>query len=479
MNCIELFQKRVAERPKQMALFIPGPRGPETATFGELQNLASQAQSLLIANGARPGDAVLLLDGLGVRLYAAISALLSLGCSIILVEPWMPVAKIQKMIELAKPKFFLSNNLGFLWGARVSAIRKIPRWLRVNQFAGQKKLSKNGTLVLEDVSAQTPGIITFTSGTTGDPKGVVRTQGYLMKQHEVLAEHLQADQYPGPDLCIFANFVLSNLGSGRGTVVIPPTWAPKLLQSIDDLPRAYQPMTLTTGPAFLLQLMKHTHAKSLKSVHVGGALTDCAIFEKAFAHWPQVHFGHIYGGSEVEPVAVTDAHLAVENSRKRNYFQTLYLGKNVSQIQPKLEPDNLWVSGPHVCPEYLGNARENQLFKRKDSNGLLWHAMGDRVQEDPQGWWYMGRSGQPFEEFDLEQRVYTTLNSSKSFVLNRGGQKLLVGENLKVRKPEILRKFPELSEVCEAKIYRDRRHRARIDRGKTIEKGPSWLQHKI
>ncbi|MBI2711237.1 MAG: AMP-binding protein [Bdellovibrio sp.] len=473
MNCIDLFQKRVNETPNKMALLIPG---KERATFLELQNVGSKAQGLLLENGAKPGDAVLLLDTLGVRLYGCISALLSLGCSVILVEPWMPVAKIQKMIELAKPKFFLSNPIGFLWGARVQAIRNIPRWIRIGKIASQTR--KPGPLILEELAPETPGILTFTSGTTGDPKGVVRTQGYLMKQHEVLAEHLHAEQYPEPDLCIFANFVLSNLGSGRGSVIIPPAWKPETLASIDHLPREYQPVTLTTGPAFLLQLQKHAQANSLRAVHVGGALTDCAIFERAFERWPTVHWGHIYGGSEVEPVAVTDARKAVEFSRKKNYFQTLFLGENVSQISPRFETDTLWVAGPHVCPEYLGNEKENRIYKHKDASGRLWHAMGDRVKKDESGWWYMGRSGQPLEEFQLEQDLYSFLGSSKSFVLMQGGQKTLVGENLRVRKPEILKNFPQINAVCETRIFRDRRHRARIDRKKSIEKGPSWLQNK-
>ena len=475
MNCIELFQKRVAERPNQMAVWIPG---QEPVTFSELQSLGARIQKLLLNKGAKPGDAVLLLDGLGARLYGCVSALLSMGCSVILVEPWMPVAKIHQMIDLAKPRFFLSNVLGFLWGVRVQAIRKIPHWVRLSEINSVAS-SPGQKLHIESVDPKAHGILTFTSGTTGNPKGVVRTQGYLMKQHEVLSEHLHAEKYKGPDLCIFANFVLSNLGSGRGSVIIPPKWSEKSFMALDQLPKEHQPLTLTTGPAFLLQLMKNSANSSLQAIHVGGALTDCQIFEKAFNKWPNTHFGHIYGGSEVEPVAVTDAQVAVNQSKKRGYFQTLYLGRNVEQIQPMLEPDNLWVAGPHVCPEYLGNQRENELFKRKDSAGTLWHSMGDRVREDQEGWWYMGRAGQSAQDFELEQKLYSFLGSSKSFVLNQGKNKILVGEKLRVRKPEVLRKFSQLDEVCETRIYRDRRHRARIDRKKTLEKGPSWIQKTV
>ena len=182
-------------------------------------------------------------------------------------------------------------------------------------------------------------------------------------------------------------------------------------------PAELQPETLNCGPAFLLRLFDSAKLSGLKSIHVGGALTDCWIFERGFQHWPEAHSCHIYGGSEVEPVAIADARIAVEQSRKRGFFQTLYLGRPVEEIKAKVEPQGLWVAGPHVCPEYLGNPEENRLLKKKDSHGVLWHFMGDRIQEDSTGWWYQERSGQSVEDFQLEQTVYQKAQSSKSLYL--------------------------------------------------------------
>lgn len=468
MNCTELFLQKAKTQPRSLALMIPG---KELVTFGELLEMASKAQNLFQSYHLGPGTSVLLMDSLGSRLYASIIALLATGTQVILVEPWMPVEKIQRTIDLCRPRLFISNPLGFLWGARVKAVRQIPHWVQ----ASQMRTAKAGTLHLEDVSAENPGILTFTSGTTGEPKGVVRNQGYLIKQHEVLSHHLEASRFHGPDLCIFANFVLTNLASGRGSILVPPSWKPQVLQALDDLPITYQPETLTTGPAFLKRLMTHARASHLKSIHIGGALTDCDLFETAFRQWPDAHISHIYGGSEVEPVALVDAHQAVHESKRRGFFQTLFLGKNVPEITPQLAENGLWVSGPHVCPEYFGNSRENELYKRKDADGMLWHFMGDRIVKDQAGWWYQGRSGQKTEDFLLEQKIYMTLGSSKSFIHLRNSERWLVGDGLSHREREILQEFPELTGVAHARIYRDRRHRARIDRNKTLRKGAKWL----
>lgn len=470
VNCVELFLSHARANPRKMALWLP--RSGAT-TFGELELHARRAQKLCRAYGVGPGESVLLLDSLNPRLYGCLIGILGMGASVVLVEPWMPVAKINHVIKEVKPKLFLSIWLGKLWGLRVPAIRAIPKWAPINELHHQ---TAEGSLHLESVQENTPGIITFTSGTTGNPKGIVRNQGYLVHQHEVISATLKGDLLSSPDLCIFANFALLNLASGRGTIIVPPAWKPSVLKQLGGLPTDLRPVSLTCGPAFLMKLMEETQLSSLKHIHVGGALTDCWIFEKAFGRWPEAHFAHLYGSSEAEPVAVSDARHAVHLSRSRGYFQTLHLGKPISFIESELEKDGAWVTGPHVCPQYLANAEENKLYKRKDTQGRIWHFMGDRVVEDGEGWWYGGRSGQKTEDFILEQKIYSLLKSSLSFVQrDRAGKIYVLGEKIKEHTENIRRQFSEVEDVVELKIFRDRRHRARIDRAACLKKGASWL----
>ena len=478
MNCVELVLTHSRECPDRTALMLYS-NGWNKTTFGELLELAERAQSYYLKQGVSPGDTVLLLEGLTVRLYATLIALLSLGVTVVLVEPWMPIAKIEKTIQLVKPKAFISTTFGFLWGYRVRAIRNIPHWIRVSKITSA---AREGSLKIEDVEPRRKGIVTFTSGTTGDPKGVVRDQGYLIQQYEILSKNLHShsgsdQEIRGNDLCIFANFALMNLASGRGSIIVHPAWKDEALRALDGLPASERPETMTAGPAFLMKLMENAKLPSLKAAHIGGALTDCALFEKAFKQWPEAEWSHIYGGSEVEPVALTDAREAVKQSREKDFFQTLYLGQPVPEISSQLGEDGLWVAGPHVCPEYVGNIEETRAFKRKDESGVLWHYMGDRIEKEGAGWWYQGRSNQKSEDFLLEQRIYSFLQSSRSFVHRKRDtdHRWLMGENLKSRAAEIKKTFPEIQGVVEAKIYRDRRHRARIDRALSLKKGAPWV----
>jgi len=464
MNCVELFLHQSYKHPNQMALSTIDGR---SVTFTELRAMAAVSQARLRKSGVQSEDTVLLLGGLSPDLYANIIGCLALGATCILVEPWMQASRIEKLIREIQPKVFVAPWWGKIWGARIEAIRKIPRWLPLTTEV------RNIDLQINSVDENTPGIITFTTGTTGTPKGVVRGQGYLVHQHAVLSKNLGLEEYAEPDLCVFANFALANLASGRGSVFVPKKWSKNNLTALHKLCAMHRPATLTTGPAFLLNIFDQPIA-SLKSIHVGGALTDCAIFERGFKSYPTAHWTHVYGSSEAEPVAVADAHEAVALSRERGLFQTLYLGKPVPEIRHQIENDSLWVAGDHVCPLYWGlaDSPENREHKRRDPTGCTWHNMGDRIEADSAGWWYAGRSGQKKQDFQDEQALYTLLGTSKAFIdVAQAGTRALYVENMK-RHSAKLGQFS--GPVFDTKIVRDPRHRARIDRAASKKRGKLW-----
>ena len=467
MNCTDLFFKQAKEGPNKIALFDF--KGNQT-TFGELSQMASLAQVQLRQYGMQPGDTILLQEFPGPKLYSLVIAILSLGATAILVEPWMPIKNIEKVISATKPKIFFSGFVGKMWGFRVRGIRKIPKWLGHSLF--KQSLGPKNELKVENVEENTPGIITFTTGTTGDPKGVVRHQGYLLHQHRILTKALHTDKHDGVDLCVFANFVFLNLASGRPSLIMPFKWSLKNFKKIDDLPKDLKPETVTSGPCFLMHLLKFCDLSNLKGAHIGGALTDTWIFDEALKKWPEAEWTHVYGSSEAEPVCVVPIPEAVKNSKEKGFFQTLFLGNPVKDISINNNENELWVTGDHVCPRYIGNEEENKKNKKKDDQGRVWHNMGDRIKKDDTGLWYSGRSGQEYKDFELEQKVYQFLKSSLSFITKHKNENrlLLVGEKLKGREEEIKKNFPEISEIKHGKIIRDIRHRSRINRPESLRK---------
>lgn len=464
-NTLDLLWER--DIPADAPAFFPLDGAP--SDFGTLVALACNAEKHLDRAGLGPGDSVLLADSISAEFYASIMALLSRGITVLLVEPFLPLSEIDAIVARMNPRYFIASSIGKIWGVRSKSIRRIPRWISARSIcAGRIDSSHARKIPSIRVSADHPGVITFTSGTTGRSKGVVRTHHGLTAQNRAIRVSGDFDRYPGPDLAVFANLVLANLGMGRGTVFVPSGWKTRHLKRLADLPPEWRPQTLSTGPAFLDRLIESGQARDLRSVHVGGALSDCAQFERAFDHFgSDTRFLHVYGSSEAEPVAFSDARESVRLSRSCGYFQTLHLGTPARGIETRTGPEGLWVTGDHVCKRYIGNDAEAGKHKQSDSSGRIWHFMGDRVSEDANGLWYRGRSFQTEGEFELEQKVYAYLGHSAAHLEADpvAGHLVLRGEGVDARSAGILSQFPQIQSVMETRIIRDRRHRSRIDRG--------------
>ena len=475
MNCAARFQPHLRERPERLALWS---RRSGRVDFASMGRLAAAAQGAADAEALRPGDAALVLAAPGPAMFAAVLGLLGRGVAVLFVEPWLPVPDVEHVIRLVRPRVFIGSRLAQLWGLRVRAVREIPRWLSLRSVT-RARCGSDGLYGVEDVDPSTPAIITFTSGTSGRPKGIVRSHGYMWSLHEIVTDHGRRDAYDAPDLCIFPNLALLHLGTGRGAVLAPREWSERGLRAIDRLPAADRPASLSCGPAFVHRMNALAGRRpllgTLRSINVGGAQTDCPTFERGFAHWPDATWRHVYGGTEAEPVALTDAVDAVGRSRARGLFQTLYLGRPIPELATRNSPEGMWVSGPNVVSGHLGGTEPVADTKRVDNDGRVWHCMGDRIVVDEEGWWYGGRASRPGSEFDLEQRIYARIESSACFVArDEAGRLHLYGESVRARAREkgidILREFPEIDEVHDVKILRDRRHRARIDRARTLER---------
>jgi acyl-coenzyme A synthetase/AMP-(fatty) acid ligase len=464
MNCITPFSQTSLDNGDKIAFAIPG---KNSETFSQLRQKVARIQATLRDKKFSKGDNLLLAMDVSTDLYAVVIATMGLGGTVILVEPWMSISRISEVINLVRPKIFVSTFLGKLWGLRVSEIRSIPIWLSLNDL-----LDSNGReLICIDVEKTNPGIITFTSGTSGVPKGVVREQGYLLDQFSVLKNNLQFDKYEGADLCIFANWSLLNLAQGKTTVFFPPSWSKKNFSWLQDASKKYNIQTLTAGPAFVQNLILHTDIKTFRDIHVGGALTPIKLFADLLKKFPDTHISQIYGSSEVEPVCTISARESIELSLKNDFYHSLVLGKPISEIKYENSDRGMWVTGPHVCPFYLNNRAENLKNKRKDESGQIWHFMGDRIYFDEENnWIYSGREAMESRDFFLEQKIYNLINHDHAFIQRENDSLTLYGENIIQHKIDIASKFPEISKFVEAKIFKDKRHRARIDRNETLKR---------
>lgn len=471
MNCVRPFfeQANIQKDKPAIILFdsIKAVGSNKEISFKQLKKSTLQAQKFLKNKSLKRGDTILFFEMPSAELYAFILAVLASGIKVLIVEPWLRLNQIEEIIQDIKPKAFMTGRIGKAWGLFHKSIRKIPFWFNSKELHNIT-VKPSDEIFIEEMESNDLAILTFTSGTSGKSKGVARTHKLLINQTEVLAKYLDYGENQGMDLTIFTNLVLANLGQGKGSIIIPHNWSTKALRELSSLPQNLMPDTLACGPAFLKHLMSVNIINSLRSFHIGGALADNSIYEVAFANWPNAHFHHVYGSTEAEPVAVTDLRTAVSLSKEKGYFQTLYLGRKISEVKTQNRNGSYWVAGPHVSKLYLNNIEENLKVKYQDETGEIWHNMGDRIVEDENGLWYKGRDFQQLEDFELEQSVYSQLNHSKCIVHRSNGKIYICGENLPSKNLE--HSIKGVDEWISSKVYRDKRHRARLDRKKMIKK---------
>lgn len=471
MNCTTLVTGHFRSRPTRTALWEADGRD---VSFSEVGRLAAGAQALMRSDGIGTGDSVLVLGLPGPRLFASVLGLLGMGVTVVFVEPWLPVDDIDEVIRRVRPRAFLGSRLGRIWSLRVGAVRKIPRWIPLSRVRPD---GSGSDPACADLDPSTPGTVTFSSGTTGRPKGLVRSHECLGALFRLLGSGEGDEPSAGPDLCVFPNLALLHLATGRGAILVPTAWRRRALRRVAAVAERAAPTSVSCGPEFLRRLLDHTHARagdftSLRQIAVGGAQVDCELLERGFRRWPDARWLQVYGGAEAEPVCITDARASVRASRERGLFQALHLGRPIPELDTDLRPDGLWVSGPNVAAIFGEDAEARA--RRRDAEGREWHRMGDRIEVDEAGWWYRGRVSQPEESFDLEQRLYTNLGTSACFVHRHGdGALVLYGEGLPPRafSADLLRDHPEIARVQALRIVRDRRHRARIDRRASLAKG--------
>ncbi len=471
MNCIDILfeqDKLLQDRPGIIYFDnIDSLKNPnKNISFREFGIQLGRAQKKLIEMNIQIGDAALLFELPSPALFAVITAMLAMGVKVLLVEPWLPVGEINHIIEKIKPKIFVRKFTGRIFAFKVASIRKIPFHLSSEDFL-------NGTSSIQPfsipVEADHIGILTFTSGTTGRSKGVARTHQYLIDQRNVISKYINYQNLNKLDLTVFTNLTLMNLALGKGSLIIPK-WKPSILRDLNKLPTEFLPDTIASGPYFL-ELLKNCITNNLlvfDTIKVGGALSGVKQMEEIQKKFNPKSFYHVYGSTEAEPVAISSMKESIENSRARNFYHCLYLGKSIPEIRT-LNQETLWVAGAHVSSYYLDDLVSNEKNK-KLINGEVYHNMGDRIDIDENSdLWYRGRDFQEGKDFILEQNIYMHLESSEGFI-GRIGNNIHFVTSLRNEQTKRLKEtFKEIDHVNIVKeIFKDRRHMSRIDRHKTL-----------
>jgi amino acid adenylation domain-containing protein len=177
----EALARHAALGPERVA--VQDERG-EAWTYAGLESRANRLASFLIDHGVEKGDAVAVWAHRGAPLVQALLGTLEAGAAFLILDPAYPPARLLDYLRIARPTAWVGvPGAPPPPPAVQEAVDALCR-CRIELPAGLPEAGPPGVVVEPDDAA----CITFTSGSTGVPKGVVGRHGALTHFHPWLGE---------------------------------------------------------------------------------------------------------------------------------------------------------------------------------------------------------------------------------------------------------------------------------------------------
>lgn len=438
-NVANLLRAVAENSPNKAALVFRRDGNEQSITFGELWQATGLFGAGLRSAGFQPGDRAIIMIPMSIDLYVTMLAIIKIGGVAVFVDPWIAAKQIARFAAFSDPTAYIGIGKSHflrlfhqrLRNIRISVTNGKKFWrfparftvkeiqaLAVKENDNTKSATSNDVAAVHPVRPDDSALITFTSGSSGEPKGANRTHGFLMSQHLALAREFPYEK-TDIDMPMFPVFALNNLVTGLTSIV--PEMDFRHVDKIDGNLITGQlalhgVTTVTASPPLIDRVAPHLENQA-RPIHLRRILTGGApVTDAQLANWVKKFKGTelvvAYGSTEAEPVGHIVAQQRLELAGIGKGFCT---GHPTSLVETRVIPidkgpvdlksksledltlpigsvGELIVSGDHVCRDYYNNesaTRENKII---DSTGKLWHRMGDTGYFDEHGrFWLVGR----------------------------------------------------------------------------------------
>ena len=373
--------------------------GDREVTGDELAHAFDVLPKSLAARGMRPGQVVLFGVRPGIDALLLLLATMRTGATVTFVDPGVGAELFERRLELLTPDWVVAESLlyvasaptplrGYLRrrGLTLPRLAKLPgKHVRVGRkLPGVPRSSVSLDELLADravadqalptLDLDAPSLVIFTSGTTGEPKGVQHTGRSMAAAVRLFLEHFELP----PESVMYNHnihsFVMAILAQVP-TIVEPMEF--RVERFIGDCER--HGVTHTFGlPVDAYTMVQHCERsgrklpESLRMMVLYSAPVTTSVLERihAIAH-PELRITCAYAMTEAAPVAWIDS---------RDKCAWVGDGDVVGPIAPEVEwrideRDELHIKGDNVHRGYAGIHPDR----------IEWHATGDLARVDEHG----------------------------------------------------------------------------------------------
>jgi acyl-CoA synthetase (AMP-forming)/AMP-acid ligase II len=385
------------------------------------------------ALGLAPGDRVFVHFGNCNEFFTELLAVWRLGACLVPIDPRFTAFEIETLAEWSRPK--VSAWLGAPDPELSRALTALD--VKVIDAAETPGASPSALAPRRSPALDDDALILFTSGTTGQPKGVVHTHRSLRAQWTHLRDHLGLDAYERT-LCLlpthFGHGLICNSLfpwlSGRHLFIMPP-FRPDSTAQLGSIIDEHEITFLSSVPALwrlALRIAKPPHHQSLRRVSVGSAPLSAGLWSDIQA-WSQTAVLNAYGitetaswlaGTTVGAFTPEDGLVGVAWGgvirvlKTRDSAAPLDAGTSCAPG----ESGHVWVCTPALMRGYLDRP---DLTMQVVSAG--WFSTGDIGVIDDRGWLFL--RGRERDE------------------INKGGMKVYPADI-----DAVVERFPAAMDVC-------------------------------
>jgi benzoate-CoA ligase family protein len=391
-SIIDYLAENSRRSPERVAIYFKD----RTLTYRELEDAAARCRGALAAQGIKAGDRVALVMSDSPEMIIAFLGIMGLGAIAAPCSTLLPPDGLAYVFKDSEAKLIVMSPEH---QANVMAAHP-ARSILVEELLRDAKPAPMGQFERE-----TPCLVLYTSGSTGQPKGAVHRHGHMPWTVESVAHkvyQLQPDDRLFSVPRLFFAYGLGNslsipLGGGASTILLSERPSPALIAEVFA---KYRPTIFFGVPTVFRMLLEHVRqgnaldTSSLRfSVSAGEVLP--------LATWNE--WKALTGSEIIETIGTTELlHAFIHNYRDRNRPGSS--GEVLEGYECRLTDDggnvvegagrgHLHVRGGSAIPYYL-----NQPAKTSETIREGWVRTGDVYRRDADGFfWFEGRSDDLFK----------------------------------------------------------------------------------
>jgi acyl-coenzyme A synthetase/AMP-(fatty) acid ligase len=348
--------------------------------FGELIARSAGLSGAMAARGVERGDVVITLVGSRIEWVLAILACFRMGAVALPCNPQLRRNDLEVRVGAADPKLCIGEE---------SLLGEVPEGvpaMTMDEIAKalEEDRPQETPAEIEELGPDDPAVIIFTSGTTGEAKGVVYPQRYLTGQR-LQAEHWVGAREGELAWCTAApgwskstrNIFIAPWLRGAAALIHDGRFDPD--QRLELIERE-SVNVLCQAPTEYRMLAKRTELRPIPSlrrmISAGEPLNPEAI--RAFREATRMGIADGYG--QTETGAISGMRPGEDDPARDGS-----MGRPLPGIETRVVDGELQVK-PETVPSFFSGYLGEEPF------GGEWWATGDHVRQDEDGYlWFEGR----------------------------------------------------------------------------------------